>query len=316
MEKVKEIKIISEGKQLKNILEEKYPYEELLEMLQLKENTLRKYLGAREISGKKFIAQLEELFQKPYNQIVNTIEDQLRDYIVTMKNTIHEYRTPADNKTVADAYNLALKYSQPYEQLMADANFAMYYANMGLPIWGAGRLEKMLESCVQYDFKELIVHYNIHLAGIYFNQEEYNKEKIRTVLNRVQVILDGESSKNVVPQEDEFSYYSFSGDVLREWVEHQQAREMYHKSLDYTSDDIKIASIYNNIGLTYYHQEEYDTAIDWYNRALDQCKTDHDVIGRALNYLALTYNKKGIFLLRFFSVASLHQLILFPLLFP
>jgi len=100
MEKVKEIKLIGEGMQLRKILEEKYAsFEELLEIFQLKESSLRKQLAYKEIRGKAFRGQLEALFGKPYNEIVYTMKDQVRDYIVRMKNTIHVYNTSDDNRT-------------------------------------------------------------------------------------------------------------------------------------------------------------------------------------------------------------------------
>jgi len=117
--------------QLKKLIEENYTYAALAKQFGLEKITIIKYLGKMVIDIGSFIQQIEELFQKPYNQIVTPVEEQVKEYILNIKSNIKQYKSADDNQIFIDLCHLAEKYCQPYEQLMAKGSLALYKYNRG-----------------------------------------------------------------------------------------------------------------------------------------------------------------------------------------
>jgi len=157
LEKIKEVIIEGEGKQLKEFIEDKYSYKELAEKFYLYETTIQQYLKNRVITNKKFVHQIEEIFQMKYWEMVVPVETQINNYILSIRDNIRNYNEIEDERVVNMTYDLSLKYTDLYHQLIAKGNIARHKFNIGFE-YEANRIIKVVISISQdNDFTQLII---------------------------------------------------------------------------------------------------------------------------------------------------------------
>lgn len=281
---------MGEGIQLKQLLEERYSYTDLKKRFELRRSSITRYTGGMLISNQKFIKQMEELFQKPFNQIIKTIEDQLKNYIIEIKDNIKEYNSPTDNKTFDDLYKYAIDYCKPYDLLMAKGNVGLYKYNMGLHYDAENMLKEVVDTSVEKGYKELIVYYSVQLA---FVQLGYDLKLARKTLFRPGMIMAEEKIEEEISQRTLFNYYHFYGVVLRRSKKFKEAREIFHKAVEVAPNDTGLAKALSNVGVTYSEEKKYKSAIEWSRRALDKATTNVEIQSGILNNMANYYNQKG-----------------------
>lgn len=290
MKKITEVNLISEGFQLREIIDGKYTHAGLAKRFGIQRNTMTRYLDSMKFIIPKFIKNVEDLFEKPLNEIIHPVEDQIKSYLLEVKDKIDHYNKTEDNKVIDDLYNYAKSYSPLYDQVMAKGNVALYQYNMGLHNSAELLLKEILKTSKENDFKEHIVYYTLQLAFIYLDQDI---KKARKILNEAEIIINNQAYDGEIAKVTLFNYYHFFGVVLRRSNKHNYAREMFKKALECNVDDYRVARALSNIGLTYYGEEKYKAAIGWSKKALAKCEGNIEMTSGIQNNMANIYYAKG-----------------------
>jgi len=290
MKKITEVNLISEGYQLREIIDGKYTHAGLAKQFGVKKSSIIRYLDSMKFTIPKFIQNVETLFEKPLNQIIHPVEEQIKGYLLEIKDKIDHYNKTEDNKVIDDLYDYAQSYSPLYDQMIAQGNVALYQYNMGLHNSAEIMLKEILKTSKANDFKEHIVYYTLQLAFIYL---ERDMKKTRKILNEAEVIINGKTYDGEIAKVTLFNYYYFLGVVLRRSNKHQVAREMFKKALECNVDDLRTARTLSNIGVSYFGDKKYTAAISWSKKALAKCKGNMEMTSVIWNNMANFYYAKG-----------------------
>jgi len=182
--------------------------------------------------------------------------------------------------------HLAEKYCQPYEQLMAKGNLAIYKYYRGYTNEAIELLQEILDSSIEEDFKELIAYYCVQLAFFHLGIDVKISRKI---LQKAEEIIADEGSVGQLSKLTLFNYYHFFGVTLRRLGRHGEARKKYKKSAEYAEDDSKVARAFTNIGLSYQEEGKFKPAMNWYNKAMNKAQRHDNIKSAILNNIATLY---------------------------
>ena len=274
-----DIRVIGEGKQLKDFIAQNHSNIDLASALDLSNSTIQKYLNSKKITNLKFISKIEKLFNTSIQNMIISIEDQSKQMILNMKENIRFYNSANDNKNLIMALNLANNYLDEYYQLIARGNIALYKFNLCLAYEAEQLLEHVLKAS-ENTYPDLFIYYKIRLAHIKLDSPV---ESIK-ILNGIRKYVN----EFCIPNEILFNYYYLFGVLLNRLNKPNQSRKKLNFATRYCCTAEQTARVLLNIALTYFNESKYDKAIIFNNKALITTKSK-DLLGAINNNLANIY---------------------------
>lgn len=258
MQKVTEISIIGEGKQLKDYLAKNYPDINVSASLGFSDQSTHKYLSSRKLTSKHFINQIENLLSKKISDLVIPVENQIKQYILKIKPHIHKYNNPADGKILNELNNLAIEFLVEYYQLITLGNLAIFKYHMNLDYEWKDLIALILEKC-KGQYNDLYVYYQTQLAFMVSDPK-----KALDILNETQPILrEGNIPNSVI-----YSFYYFYGQSYSTTGKFKLARDKFLNSLKHAEGPDRKSKSLLNIALSYKSEEKYINALQEYHKAL------------------------------------------------
>lgn len=286
--KVTEIKLEGEGHQLLSKLKEKYNLSkhELIkfyaEKIGLYPNTLRQYLKNKIVTNDKFKKQIEEEFSTAYENIVQTIEFQLKHYVEVIRDNIEIYNSLEDTAMLESLVAFTKNYGFPYLELIALGNLCRHKHNLR-PRQNNEAKKLMIDIINQSKskgFKDLEVYYKLNLAYIENTDENYKCAK---------KILKGVEINETIPITIIYRYWYTYGITLEYLQQYAAARKMFKESINFATQGVEKIKSTINIALTFKLEGKYKSALKWYEAAYNLCDDDTELQCIILNNMATTY---------------------------
>ncbi len=288
----KDIKFISEGKQLKEYILKKYTMKEYLTLTQYTPSTLERYLNSRTIKnnkriGKKFIRDTEKIFKNKLENIIHTAEDQFNDYCLDILNDIDAYNDLTDINTFMTLENKSFSI---YNQLLIKIITARYRYNLGSYQEAFIMLKNVIKILERKKIIDLILLTTGELGYLHIL-----KGTIKSGINCFEYVLNKYSLDTLsINSRTKYYFYIFYyryAYCLRHNNQLDKARATLEKALLYANRN-QIYAVYNNDALTYISEHRLEVAEQKYQIALKSCcnKSSRLLI---YNNLAYLYVEKG-----------------------
>lgn len=262
--KLKDIKIKSPGKQIKErILEQFESIEEFAQLVDLYPNSLQRYLRSRKIPN-SFKVKLVNVLNKGYDEIVLSENQQVRRLVESISENIEVYKGKNDIKILGRLKDLSIERNMVLETAKMNRNISLYYYDkedisfaieyMRLAISGIENNYSFLVSCISL------------LGLMYFFKHNYSKSK--EVLEEAEEFLPKINDNKIL-----FYYYYRRGILYscmyeKEPDKLEMAKEMFIKSLNFAKEKFELGNSIMNIGIVYKKQNAFEKAIRYYYKAL------------------------------------------------
>ncbi len=259
-----DIKILSEGKQAKRSILNKYAsIEEFVEATAINNSvsSINTYLKQKEIANKTFKLRLVSLLNISYDRLFMSPEEQLAAYVDSIYSNIKEYSGDVDLESIRYIKNKC-----------NDFNFKSCLSKI---YWCMGQCHfnsRSTELAVEY-LKEAIglskynfgyyIKFCSDLGLVYLLNNEYEKSRLYLMKAESKIVNVDTVDSNTL-----FRLYYRLGILNNNTHELKLAHEAFDKAISYASNVVDKGSAIANKGMAYKKQQIYDKAIEYYMLAL------------------------------------------------
>ncbi len=275
--KFKDIKIKSQGKQIKEKILEKFnSLDEFANLIDLYPDSLRRYLRSAKMPN-SFKLKLVNKLNMGYDEIVLSDIQQITGLVENVFENIEAYRDEKDIKVLKRLKELCLENNMSLEIAKMNRNISIYYYNkkdMGFAIeymrWAIGGVKN------DYDF---LVSSMSLLGLMYFFKHDYSKSK--DILEKAEVFLPKLKDNSML------FYYYYRRGVLYSCMYAEDpekievSKKMFVEALSFAKENFQLGFAIMNIGLVYgkqgivcKKQDTFQKAIKYYNEALEIFEED------------------------------------------
>ncbi len=269
---VKDITILCKGEQLKKLILEKYhSLDNFLEQnkISLYSNSIVSYLNKKEIPSQKFKRILENIFEKKYDELFLSEEQQIQQYVESIYDNIDLYVDKANQEVIEHLRQICIKKS-----LWLSAS--KLYRILSIQSHNVNNLPLAVE-CIKIaiDFAEyqkdnnLLITYVFDLLCLYSFRGEYNS--MLEASKKIEKILSNIADKN---NHWFFLLYYYQGQAYTHMKNYDTALKLYNKALNYTSNNFDISRVFLFIASLYMLQSDYFLASEYTMKALSLLLTN------------------------------------------
>lgn len=266
---IKDIKILSEGQQVKKAILSKYKsLEEFVEdNCVVKHSTLIRYVKSKKIKSQQFKENLPVLLNMKYIDVFKTVEQQIEEYIEIVYLNIKRYNSVNDEnfleylKQQCLKYNMNIALAKMYSCIGLNS---LYTNNLDISIY---YIQKSLRMYQDYNKDIFVTHMQICLMVAYIsNKQSKEAYEISLLIEdkfKDEFYIDKLNHKYLL-----YVYYMNTSTMYLDKLYYNKALKMCHNALKYAQDDSQKSRTWNNIGNIYAAENKYQSAYTSYKMGL------------------------------------------------
>lgn len=283
-----DIDIKSPGEQIKKVIIHKFgDIDSFAKEIGMEAETVNRHLEKSKLDSKLFKSKLCDAFSTSLDELVKSQEDQIKEMVEHIYNNIEIYKDHYDIHTFRKLQRLCGENGFELEALKMSRNIGMYYfynATIDRAI------RAMQEAVSSIKISSYLIKWKSELGLMYFSQCDYkrsrkNREDVEKLLGEIDEI-------NEIDERTIYLHYYRYGLLENSTDNYFSAEKRFQKSLKYAKISSDIGDTMMNIGLSFELRENYQEAIEYYNKALDVFDDDLSK-SRVFNNLAELYKKLG-----------------------
>ncbi len=280
-----DIKILTEGQQIKNAILQKYSsIEEFAEEVMLYPDSLKRYLRSKKCGSATFRIKLTQAMGMGYYQIVLSPEEQIHRYVLNVTDNINDYNDEDSLLVLETLKNMCVKENMIIESAMMFRNIGMHYFSRSLNDSAIEFIKLSIMTIADRNMNCLTIQYLLEIAMVYFYNLEYEKAK-KSYEKAERLISDGVE----VDQETLYYFYYRYGVLYNTIGRYERAKGMFEKALSLSLNCTQKGDATMNIGINYKKQGLYKNALEYYEKALITFENHRGKLSWVYNNMAETY---------------------------
>lgn len=268
--KIAEVKINSEGQQIKRLLLQYYKIDDpqiaiklFAKEAGLYETTLARYLRNCITPTEKLRERLEKKFNKGFSELVDTVYSQLNRAIISIQDNIHYYDSESDLVIANNIIKQCNRYRYTELALRAEINLGRIKYNLKM-IDAREIIKSAIEKAESLSFYETQVSGVTNLAYLEYTENSGNIQAARNLLKSLEKLVKKE---DISPQV-EYRYWYTYGITLQLIKQPKQSRRLFKKALELSIDPISQIKCLINIAINLKNEKKYLEAIKIYRKLL------------------------------------------------
>lgn len=259
----KDIKVVSEGEQVKNVILKKY---ETLEAFIKNNNliisleTLKMYTRKRKLTSLKFINELESIFNENYYVLIMNEEKQIKNYVNSLWQKRNMWDLEVEEKILDILFDMCNKNNMRLEAIKIQWTICktIFYHRKAMYKLSIEMMENVINDLRVIDNKLLLCICLDELKLMYSDNYEY--EKAEKIIKQVSKLI----LENNIDDKRTLFYCNFRNSI----VFYKQGK--YYEALDCAKKSVKYADtralnimVNNFMGLIYLNIEEFENALKY-----------------------------------------------------
>ncbi len=264
---LKDVKIIGEGPQIRNLICEKYgSLQEFYDQHKVTKSyiTLSNYLCRQYITSDTFKLNLTKVFNKSFPSLFKTAKEQIESHVQNIYDNIREYDQESDHQTFDYLLKLCKEEKMTIETAMMYRAKARNYFYINKMNYCIEFYEYSINAIPIEDINK-IVFFHCELAYDLVSENILDEadKKYKHIENLVHLHKDKLDNNTL------YYYYYRRGIALMSNDKNEAARVFFTTAADYARKNYEKVAAIANIGLTHKKQKEYDEALEYYENALE-----------------------------------------------
>lgn len=281
----KDIKIDKPGKQIKNIIIEKFgSVEKFADLLGRYPSSIYRYLRSSDCGSHVFKGILVKYLDVGYDDIVVPEQDQVKKLVNDITSNIKIYKEPDDIKTLEKLRKICVKHDLESYKALMQRNIALYHYYNNVPEVAIEMLKTAIEVLEMKGLNQQVFMCLCDLGLVYYYRNDLKNS--RKVYLKAETIIEREKLNN---NQLYFFYYRY-GVLLTNIGKHNESKMYLEKSLEYVTSSIDKGNSYNGIATMFFNEKSYDMSIKYHFEALKYYASDDYLnLGKTYNNLADVY---------------------------
>ena len=265
MSKMSEIKLLSEGHQVKKaILQSFGSIEQFADKVNMYPESVKRYLRSRAINSATFKIKLTQAIGKGYDQIVLTDEEQIRAHIIELAK-VSVFEDGSIMAKLDSLRRLCLKNSMIREKAILYRIYAKYYGQAGSNELSLEFMKLAIATALDIGESDMIIQLKVELAYMYICCKNYTDAQ--TCFTSVSNYFQGIGAESP-SRELSYSYFFWYGILSLTLKDFEGGRDLLIKALELAPNSTEKGNAIMNIGNSYKEQSDFPNAMSYYQKSL------------------------------------------------